>query len=72
MGEHGPEDVVEAQAHRTRISGSQGAHGQAVEALTRFADDVRSGAFPSRDESYRMPRSTADALRKRSAGAREA
>ena len=29
-------------------------HDQGVEALARFADDVRSGAFPSRHECYEM------------------
>ena len=37
-------------------------HGVAVDAVRRFADDVRDGRFPSRTESYRLPRETAAAL----------
>jgi 3-methyl-2-oxobutanoate hydroxymethyltransferase len=37
----------------------------AEEALRRFADDVRSGAFPAAGESYHLPRAEADALRER-------
>ncbi|MDH4170749.1 MAG: 3-methyl-2-oxobutanoate hydroxymethyltransferase [Acidimicrobiia bacterium] len=33
-----------------------------VEALTRFVDDVRSGAFPNDEESYHMSDDQADAL----------
>jgi 3-methyl-2-oxobutanoate hydroxymethyltransferase len=47
-------------------------HRRAVEALSRFAADVRSGDFPSTEESYRMPRSTAEALRARHVKADEA
>ncbi len=41
-------------------------HADAVSALQRYADEVRSGAFPSSDEAYRLPRATASALRERS------
>ncbi len=37
----------------------------AVEALRRFAEDVRSGAFPAREESYRLPRRVGEALEER-------
>ena len=37
-------------------------HGMAVDAVRRFADDVRAREFPSREESYRLPRETAAAL----------
>ncbi len=37
-------------------------HAAAVDAVRRFAGDVRSRAFPSREESYRLPRETAAAL----------
>jgi len=37
--------------------------GIAVEALERFFADVRSGAFPSDDESYHLSESVAEALR---------
>ncbi|RMF74247.1 MAG: 3-methyl-2-oxobutanoate hydroxymethyltransferase [Acidobacteria bacterium] len=37
----------------------------AVEALARFADDVRRGTFPAREETYRLPRRVADALDER-------
>jgi 3-methyl-2-oxobutanoate hydroxymethyltransferase len=40
-------------------------HAEATRALSRFAEDVRSGEFPSRAESYRLPGSTARALRGR-------
>jgi 3-methyl-2-oxobutanoate hydroxymethyltransferase len=35
---------------------------EAVEAVTRFADDVRSGLFPASDETYHMTDQMADAL----------
>lgn len=35
---------------------------QAVEAMAAFAQDVRSGAFPSREESYALPEDVAGAL----------
>jgi 3-methyl-2-oxobutanoate hydroxymethyltransferase len=38
---------------------------RAVEAVQRFADDVRERSFPSRRESYRLPREAADALGRR-------
>lgn len=41
-------------------------HADAVSALKRYAGEVRSGAFPSTDEAYRLPRATASALRERS------
>lgn len=34
----------------------------AVDAVGRYADDVRSGAFPAADESYRLPSDVAAAL----------
>ena len=37
-------------------------HTAGVEALERFAADVRSGAFPNADESYAMDDEEADAL----------
>ncbi len=37
-------------------------HAAAVDAVRRFADDVRARQFPSREESYRLPRETAAAL----------
>ncbi len=40
-------------------------HDAAVEALSRFAADVREGGFPSSKESYRLPRDVAEALRRR-------
>lgn len=38
---------------------------QAVEAVQRFADDVRERSFPGRRESYRLPREAAEALGRR-------
>ncbi|UCF68732.1 MAG: 3-methyl-2-oxobutanoate hydroxymethyltransferase [Acidobacteriota bacterium] len=38
---------------------------QAVEAVSRFVDDVRSGEFPAARESYRLPREVGEALRTR-------
>ncbi len=38
-------------------------HTEGVVALRHFADDVRSGAFPTVDESYRMADAEAEALR---------
>jgi 3-methyl-2-oxobutanoate hydroxymethyltransferase len=38
----------------------------AVEALGRFVEDVRERRFPAPEESYRLPRATARALRERS------
>lgn len=35
---------------------------QAVQAMTAFAEDVRTGAFPSREESYALPEDVAGAL----------
>lgn len=35
---------------------------QAVQAMTAFARDVRTGAFPSREESYALPEDVASAL----------
>ncbi len=40
-------------------------HAASVGALTRFAEDVRSRAFPTARESYRLPRDVAEALRDR-------
>ncbi|RMG47868.1 MAG: 3-methyl-2-oxobutanoate hydroxymethyltransferase [Acidobacteria bacterium] len=40
-------------------------HGAAVEAVRRFADDVRGRSFPAREESYRLPREVARALERR-------
>lgn len=37
-------------------------HGQAVEALRRFVTDVRSGAFPSDDETYHVQEELAERL----------
>ena len=37
-------------------------HTEGVSALRHFADDVRSGAFPTADESYHMADAEADAL----------
>src|SRR5690606_31465401 len=34
----------------------------AVEAVAAYADDVRSGAFPSQAESYALPADQADAM----------
>ena len=42
-----------------------------VEALSRFARDVRSGAFPSEAESYHLPEREAEALRTSVMGRRE-
>jgi len=39
--------------------------GQAVEAVASFAADVREGRFPTKRESYRLPREVADALHRR-------
>ncbi len=44
-------------------------HGAAVEAVGRYAADVRARAFPAPAESYKLPKSAQDALRER-AGAR--
>ncbi len=33
-----------------------------IEALRRYADDVRAGAFPSAEESYHLTAEQADAL----------
>jgi 3-methyl-2-oxobutanoate hydroxymethyltransferase len=41
-------------------------HTEAVRALTRFVSDVRTGSFPSKEESYRLPASVARALQDRS------
>jgi 3-methyl-2-oxobutanoate hydroxymethyltransferase len=38
---------------------------RAVEAVQRFAEDVRQRAFPTRQESYRLPRETGEALSRR-------
>jgi 3-methyl-2-oxobutanoate hydroxymethyltransferase len=38
---------------------------RAVEAVQRFAEDVRQRSFPSRQESYRLPRETGEALSRR-------
>ena len=40
-------------------------HDAAVDAVRRYADDVRARAFPSAAESYRLPREVAEALRDR-------
>lgn len=40
-------------------------HAQAVEAIAAFSSDVRSGSFPGSDESYRLPRETAELLARR-------
>lgn len=40
-------------------------HAGAVTALRAFAEDVRAGAFPSTEESYRLPRQTAALLREK-------
>ena len=37
-------------------------HSEGVGALTRFADDVRSGSFPSAEESYRLSDEDAESL----------
>ncbi len=37
-------------------------HTPAVEAVARFADDVRARAFPAAHESYRLPREVGEAL----------
>jgi hypothetical protein len=34
-----------------------------TEAVTRYADDVRSGAYPSEDESYALPADAAEELK---------
>jgi 3-methyl-2-oxobutanoate hydroxymethyltransferase len=46
-------------------------HAPAVDALRRFAEDVRSGEFPDRSETYRLPRKSAEALRERWRGRAE-
>jgi len=33
-----------------------------VEAITRFADDVRSGSFPNADESYHLSAEQSEAM----------
>lgn len=38
---------------------------QAVEAVASFAADVRGGRFPTKRESYRLPREVAEALQRR-------
>jgi 3-methyl-2-oxobutanoate hydroxymethyltransferase len=40
-------------------------HSASVDALRRFANDVRSGAFPAARESYKLPRDVVEALRER-------
>jgi 3-methyl-2-oxobutanoate hydroxymethyltransferase len=34
-----------------------------TEAVTRYADDVRNGTYPSKDESYALPAEAADELK---------
>ena len=34
-----------------------------TEAVTRYADDVRSGTYPSDDESYALPAEAAEELK---------
>ncbi|MGI9068381.1 MAG: 3-methyl-2-oxobutanoate hydroxymethyltransferase [Pyrinomonadaceae bacterium] len=38
-------------------------HGVMTEAVTRYADDVRSGSYPSEDESYALPADAAEELK---------
>ncbi len=38
-------------------------HEVMTEAVTRYADDVRSGTYPSEDESYALPADTAEELK---------
>lgn len=40
-------------------------HSLAVEAIAAFAKDVRGGQFPAAEESYRLPRETAELLSRR-------
>lgn len=40
-------------------------HTVAVDAVQRFAADVRGGTFPAQAESYKLPREVGDALRER-------
>jgi hypothetical protein len=37
-------------------------HQTITEAVTRFADDVRNGTYPSAEESYGLPAEAADEL----------
>lgn len=39
---------------------------RAIDAVRHYARDVREGEFPSRRESYRLPRETAETLKRRS------